>query len=638
MKIFSVILLLFTSFFTAIGEKYALIIAVGDYPEEGHWPDISSQNDLNHVKYTLLRLGFSESNIATISDTQATRQGIINALILLRDKISTDDQVYIHFSGHGQQVVDQNGDEIDRLDEAIVPYDSPLDYVEGVYEGQNLIRDEELGAFIDEMRRKIGSNGQIILVLDSCHSGTGTRGMGKARGTFKIMGKLQGQSNIHTLENTESTESAEGLNMAPLAAFFGSSPRELNYETKDDQGLPVGSLTFALTSVISELNSEASFEEVFQRVKQKMSYLAPRQNPQFEGIGDLLFLESGKSAHSHEGKVIALQTNGNCVIDLGTLSGVFPGSQVEISDDDKPQSIIHGDVIHAGLNTAEVVLKDSIALDKTHYYNVKITQYSENPVTISIANKIDKSDNLHQVINKLLDIVPSRGADDNSEIFVLHEQKKLMLQTKDGTNIFETDTENDTSAWQNDIKESIRAYEQSQFLRKYENHSDRFDFELKMHVVDCNNISNILNVVGDEIHIGTCVQFEVINHGIAGAYFSILDIQPDNLINLVIPSIELGHTPDEYFLEPGQSYKTSFPIEIAQPVGVETLKLVLSPQPLHLQKIIASKGRNTRGVESYSSFEKMFSDLYKTNTRGARIKKNRVEDISVISKIFRIII
>ncbi|MCB0659774.1 MAG: caspase family protein, partial [Saprospiraceae bacterium] len=309
MKIFSVILLLFTSFFTAIGEKYALIIAVGDYPEEGHWPDISSQNDLNHVKYTLLRLGFSESNIATISDTQATRQGIINALILLRDKISTDDQVYIHFSGHGQQVVDQNGDEIDRLDEAIVPYDSPLDYVEGVYEGQNLIRDEELGAFIDEMRRKIGSNGQIILVLDSCHSGTGTRGMGKARGTFKIMGKLQGQSNIHTLENTESTESAEGLNMAPLAAFFGSSPRELNYETKDDQGLPVGSLTFALTSVISELNSEASFEEVFQRVKQKMSYLAPRQNPQFEGIGDLLFLESGKSAHSNEGKVIALHTN-----------------------------------------------------------------------------------------------------------------------------------------------------------------------------------------------------------------------------------------------------------------------------------------------------------------------------------------
>ena len=44
-------------------EKHALIIAIGDYPQEGLWPDISSKNDVHHIQSALIKLGWKNENI-----------------------------------------------------------------------------------------------------------------------------------------------------------------------------------------------------------------------------------------------------------------------------------------------------------------------------------------------------------------------------------------------------------------------------------------------------------------------------------------------------------------------------------------------------------------------------------------------
>lgn len=66
------------------------------------------------------------------------------------------DRVF-HFSGHGTQVVDTNGDESDGMDEAICPLD---------FETNGFITD-------DELRECLPLHGITLMVLDCCHSGSG---------------------------------------------------------------------------------------------------------------------------------------------------------------------------------------------------------------------------------------------------------------------------------------------------------------------------------------------------------------------------------------------------------------------------------------------------------------------------------
>ncbi|WP_372937606.1 caspase family protein, partial [Seonamhaeicola sp.] len=106
-KIILVLLICFSIQFLH-AEKYALIIAVGNYPKKTGWSTISSVNDVPLIKQTLLNQKFEEANITLLIDEQATYAGIKEALNNLLSKIKPDDIVVIHYSGHGQQIFDDN--------------------------------------------------------------------------------------------------------------------------------------------------------------------------------------------------------------------------------------------------------------------------------------------------------------------------------------------------------------------------------------------------------------------------------------------------------------------------------------------------------------------------------------------------
>ena len=115
--------------------------------------------------------GFEPKNIATLGDAQATRQGILAALARLAEITGPEDVVYIHYSGHGSQATDVNGDEVDdRMDETIVPQNGRTPNVPD-------ITDDEIGQAIAKIRAR-----EVVIVLDSCHSGTATRGITSVRG------------------------------------------------------------------------------------------------------------------------------------------------------------------------------------------------------------------------------------------------------------------------------------------------------------------------------------------------------------------------------------------------------------------------------------------------------------------------
>ena len=84
--------------------------------------------------------------------------------------------VYIHFSCHGQPFEDKPPfDEDDLWDESLVAIDAKKNYQSGIYEGENHIIDDELSVYFDRIRKKIGEDGLLCVVIDACHSGTSSR-------------------------------------------------------------------------------------------------------------------------------------------------------------------------------------------------------------------------------------------------------------------------------------------------------------------------------------------------------------------------------------------------------------------------------------------------------------------------------
>lgn len=156
--------------------KRALVIGIGAYPAGSGWATINGDKDIPLVEDILLTNGFLPQDIVVLANAQATALAIRNAFRRLIDQAQMGDIVYVHFSGHGQQVTDLHGDEPDGLDEAWVPYDAQLAYVKGQYEGQNHIIDDELNRYLHTLRRRVGTTGKIIVIADACHSGDSTRG------------------------------------------------------------------------------------------------------------------------------------------------------------------------------------------------------------------------------------------------------------------------------------------------------------------------------------------------------------------------------------------------------------------------------------------------------------------------------
>lgn len=147
------------------GVKRALLIGINKYKAVPRLQ--GSLNDIETMRQVLLtRWGFAEQHISTVSDEAATRAGMLAALEKLVNEAGPNDTVYVHYSGHGSQVEDLNGDEPDdRLDETLVPQD-------GRSGGVLDITDDELDAIFARMRAK-----NVFIVLDSCHSGTATRSL-----------------------------------------------------------------------------------------------------------------------------------------------------------------------------------------------------------------------------------------------------------------------------------------------------------------------------------------------------------------------------------------------------------------------------------------------------------------------------
>ncbi|GBC59986.1 hypothetical protein DENIS_0928 [Desulfonema ishimotonii] len=143
--------------------RRALLVGINDYRGIG---DLKGcHNDISNMRDILKTcLGFTNNDIRVVADARATKQAILYRLEYMVNIARPGDFMVFHFSGHGSQIRDRNGDELeDYMDELICPWDMNWD--------NGFILDDDLDAIF----KRIPEGALLEVFLDACHSGTGTR-------------------------------------------------------------------------------------------------------------------------------------------------------------------------------------------------------------------------------------------------------------------------------------------------------------------------------------------------------------------------------------------------------------------------------------------------------------------------------
>lgn len=152
----------------------ALVVGINQFK---NLPDATLRgcvNDANDMKALLQAYsGFGAGDIVTLTDAQATKANIMGQLTQMVEGAKAGKYAYLVFSlsSHGTQVPDRNGDEPDRADEAFCPND--LAEKDGAWDPDHVIVDDELR----ELFVQLPKSTLLEVYLDTCHSGTGLRGV-----------------------------------------------------------------------------------------------------------------------------------------------------------------------------------------------------------------------------------------------------------------------------------------------------------------------------------------------------------------------------------------------------------------------------------------------------------------------------
>ena len=169
-----IIVLLTVSVAVSAQTRRAIVVGIGEQ-EDMAWGKINGDKDVPFVEEMLKNAGFKTGNVKKLVNQQATKAAIVDAFKLLASQSERGDIVYIHFSGHGQQMKDVHNDEKDGLDECWIPYDAYRNPCEKDG-GEKHLTDDEVNYYLNAIRDKIGDAGKMLVVIDACHSGDATRG------------------------------------------------------------------------------------------------------------------------------------------------------------------------------------------------------------------------------------------------------------------------------------------------------------------------------------------------------------------------------------------------------------------------------------------------------------------------------
>ncbi|MCB0060711.1 MAG: caspase family protein [Caldilineaceae bacterium] len=369
------------------GNKRALLVGINQYEKPYITPLHGCINDIALMADILCNnFGFSEENVKFLRDSEATRAGILSALDVLIDDTGENDIVVIHYSGHGSQMRDREGDEPDGFDETIVPYDS------GRYEDPNRdITDDEIYGRLLRLSQKTT---YITLIFDCCHAGT------IVRDPFGMQMRWveRDQRSIDHLPASPITQEEplpDKQNVGPsgwlplgdrYVLIAGCRDEERSCEYLFQQGksaVPHGMLTYFLCQELATSQPGTTYRDVFERAATQLAAIYTRQHPQMEGARDreifgvrdiepMRFVAVKERMHDR----VVLSAGAAHGMTVGSEWAIYSQATKQVVDETANLGMVEITQVHATTSDAQILTEhppDTIvaytrAVEETHFY------------------------------------------------------------------------------------------------------------------------------------------------------------------------------------------------------------------------------------------------------------------------------
>ncbi|KAJ8520069.1 hypothetical protein ONZ45_g3096 [Pleurotus djamor] len=269
------------------GRKKALSVGINYFGQDGELAGCI--NDvLNITRFLCEQYGYSKDNIVTLTDDTTdsrrmpTKENIIRAMNWLVSDAQPNDSLFFHYSGHGGQTKDLDGDEGDGFDEVIYPVD---------FEENGHIVDDDMHEI---MVKPLPPGCRLTAIYDSCHSGTAldlpyvysTEGKLKepnlaaevgegllsaatsyARGD---MGSMFGTAmgifkSVTSSTKAEKIAKATRTSPADVISWSGCKDDQTSADTQE-AGQATGAMSFAFVSALRQ-NSQQSYQQLLNNVR-----------------------------------------------------------------------------------------------------------------------------------------------------------------------------------------------------------------------------------------------------------------------------------------------------------------------------------------------------------------------------------
>ncbi|MGB0930592.1 MAG: caspase family protein [Chitinophagales bacterium] len=304
-----------------IKKLYALLVGINNY----NHPKVSNLkgcvNDVVNIK-TYLESRFDKENrdIECLINENASYQNIIETFRNhLTAKAKKGDVVFFHYSGHGAREVAAEGFRPffpEGKEETLVCYDSRQ-------KGGHDLADKELAVLISEVAAK---GAHVVIVLDCCHSGSGTRpGHGSRMGAIRKTYDRRDTRPIETYIGDYQKQLAENdevvIPTSKHILLAACDRKQYARETKMHTGL----FTTTLLKTLGEHKTgDISYANLYLKCRIRIVNEVDKQTPQFETYSRFnahsKFLDGRDMADVDKREVY--REDGEWVVNYGAMDGL----------------------------------------------------------------------------------------------------------------------------------------------------------------------------------------------------------------------------------------------------------------------------------------------------------------------------
>ncbi len=265
--------------------KKALLIGINRYKIPG--ADLRGcVNDVKNMKGVLTQMyGFASKDVSVMTDFAATTKAMKAAISKLVRDARSGDVVLLHYSGHGANVIDVNGDEPDRRDEILCPTD--LDW-------HKPLLDDWLRTTFNRLRAGVS----LTVIMDCCHSGSNTRvllppdapsiprflpnplDIMEAESGRKLRGKVKGSLRASATAKRKKSDIVD----ANIPELLVTGCRDT--QTSADAyigGSYNGALTYCVVETLKAAGGTISYRQMHQGTIKRLKEEGYNQVPQLEG-------------------------------------------------------------------------------------------------------------------------------------------------------------------------------------------------------------------------------------------------------------------------------------------------------------------------------------------------------------------